>query len=261
MTLNGQYLTWFHSFPKNVTGGIFFGSRPNKFVRTFDALHEKMRWKSRFTGRLLQLIDLIILFPFLKWIPKVDKIELSATLDKMFEVQIPDLLFLFRWKYLAIMEFFITNTSADFLLTTNASCYVNIPRLLQIIETLPNHKLYAGAPIPDVKYPEYYFASGSNRILSRDLVELILKDRRKWNCFLLEDLSLGRMMRKADIEPKVLNNINLDSMRAIDSMTHDEFNRHFSFRLKSYKIDDGTGELDRNDLNLMKYLHSKFSIF
>ena len=116
-----------------------------------------------------------------------------------------------------------------------------------VISTLPKAGVYFG-PVP---FENANFVSGSFRILSRDVVKLLLDNPKGWTPRKLEDLALGEFLSKRGIRPIFIPSNNFDSVEQIDQAKIEVLADQLHFRLKSGTIDK------RNDVKLMILLHKK----
>lgn len=226
----------------------------NRFIRFLDRKREQLRYKSRSTALLGQILDLCFL-AFAFWIPKFESKTESQV--RNFEIPMPEILSLYRWRYLAALKYFIEETDFEFLYTVNSSCYVDEKVLIENIKKL-EHIGYAGTPVFDKKGSSY-FASGANRIISRDVAKKILKKRIFWELTSLEDLALGRMMGKLGIEMQNLPTMNFSEVQEIQEKSFIELSVCHHFRLKSHVLSNNGKVLARNDLVLFKELKERLS--
>lgn len=80
----------------------------------------------------------------------------------------------------------------DYVLRTNLSSFYVFPRLLKFIETLPKHRCYCGCHIMQHGYS---FCSGAGTILSRDLVESMVRNKEQFlNHQIIDDWVIGSFM-------------------------------------------------------------------
>jgi hypothetical protein len=228
-----------------------FNSKP---IILFDKLREKLRYKSIFHARLGQILDLMLL-PFLNFVPKMQLSEKSQEIPRYF-VRIPEMLSLYRWKYIAMLKFFIESTDCDFIYTVNSSCFVNENLFLKkLVDAQPIE--YAGTLIPDPKFG-YAFVGGSNRVISRNSAALILKNMHRWPVYVLEDVGLGRLMRRLKIRIVSIESKNLTTIEELDQLKDDAFTRYSHFRLRSY-VPNKCGHEVRNDVAIFRSLSSRLS--
>lgn len=101
-------------------------------------------------------------------------------------------------KTIEAFEWAIANTSFDYLARPNSSCYVRKQKLLDYAQNLPKENLYLGL-ITDSCYGIKYIWGGGQYILSRDVVELIVKNKHMWNHSYTEDVSIADLLTKLGV--------------------------------------------------------------
>lgn len=102
-------------------------------------------------------------------------------------------------KTVAAFAHVLATEEFDFLLRTNTSTYIDRRRLLDLADGLPRRQ-YWGGFIGTSSGTSY--TSGAGTLLSRDLVVESLLDA--WDWALLDDVALGRVLRKRGHEPQPL---------------------------------------------------------
>ena len=237
ITKLGQFRTWLTRIDsERFTLVHFFATPPNKFTNRLDKFNEDLRWrKGGIVSRIRNHIAHVLLLPWIYWIPKYspDKIEGIFPPPAAIRVNLLDMYATTRWKRLAIMKYFLEETSHEYLVMTTSSSYLRPELLLAKIEKITNPKVYAGSLIPLSE--KSYFCSGAQTVLNRAAASEILRNRSKIPVELLDDLGLGVACERLGIETNEIGTINinsLDSLRKIQSSTLKE-NQHF--RLKSEK--------------------------
>jgi hypothetical protein len=166
-----------------------------------------------------------------------DKIELIG--DKLF-VDSPEGLMNVGHKTLKMFDFVSKNFSFDYLYRTNSSSYIDLNRLYEFIINKPRTQFYS-AVIGN--YNGIKYGSGSGYFLSKDLVDLVLKNKMMWNHEFIDDVSLGKFLTDKDVQifqaerfdvtPSNIHKIDID---------------YYHYRVKQ--------EDDRNkDVQMMKLIH------
>jgi hypothetical protein len=112
------------------------------------------------------------------------------------------------YKTISAFEFLLTK-DFDYLFRPNSSSFVNIPRLIEYVQTLPIEKFYAGSPIPYLHgglnkndhndSAPHSCCSGCGYFLSRDLVQLIVDKKELWEHRLIDDLALCKFLKDNDV--------------------------------------------------------------
>ena len=86
----------------------------------------------------------------------------------------------------------IADFDFDYVLRTNLSSFYIFPRLLKFIETLPKHRCYCGCHIIQHGYS---FCSGAGTLLSRDLVESMVRNKEQFiDHQIIDDWVIGSFM-------------------------------------------------------------------
>ena len=131
---------------------------------------------------------------------------------------------------------------------TTSSSYINTKKLENFVNSLPEKGVYVGS----LPYPGARFVSGSNRILSRDVVEVLYENRMSWKIGTIEDLELGRLIKlHLDINPTTVPIVNIESLEQLENLDHKILYSNYHFRLKSGTLKN------RNDVQIMEALHKK----
>jgi hypothetical protein len=149
-------------------------------------------------------------------------------------------------KTIACFEYVLENREFDLVFRTNCSSYVDLTNLSRyVVEHAPKHGFYAGRPSTQEGVP---FASGSGYFLSRDLVELVVREREAWDHALLDDVALGRLLSKEGRLPVATPRIDYASPREVTDVDVSQF--HFRCKTSS------RARLD--DVEVMLRLHRAF---
>jgi hypothetical protein len=246
---HGQTLTWQKwKDTENFTIINFFGRKPSLFTRTFDRIHEKIRWSNKYFAKSLMLIENALLWPLIFLEPKLQRDFEFIGEHLTYKVDFIDSFLTYRWKILSLIQYFLEETEYDFLYVTSSSSYIRPKVLLRFSSTLPDSGIYLG-PLP---YEGADFISGSSRLISRDVAQLLWDHRRKFRFALIEDKAMANLLLRLDVHPRFLGLVNLTSVEEAEALQVEEFQGIYHFRLKS--LVNGA----RIDVDVMKALHSKF---
>jgi hypothetical protein len=115
-------------------------------------------------------------------------------------------------KLRACLQHVVASEQFDYLLRTNSSAYVEQIRLKQYVAALPQDGFYGGVIM---EKDGMQFVSGRGIILSRDLVEFAAQDP-SWEFELVDDVALGRTMRRAGVEPQFVPRLEVACPSDID---------------------------------------------
>jgi hypothetical protein len=206
-------------------------------VRSIDALRERIRYKSKNLARFGQVFDLLLI-PFMYFVPRF-RLHSETGGVQHFEISIPEILTMYRWKYLAAFKYFLEETDSDFIYTVNASCYVNEDKLFEFLENKDIE--YGGSLADDPKF-KMPFISGANRLISRETV--------------LEDVGLGRLTRRLGISPEDMPTLNIASEFDLAQVSAHQLENNFHFRLKSFS-NSGEKRNRRVDVKLFNILRER----
>ena len=246
---NGQEKTWLSGeIPENMTILHFHGRTLDSFGLFMDRRHEAIRWTSKYFSLPLSLIDGFLGYPFKNFVPSYFPSNELKTKHLAIKINFPDAYVTVRWKILGLFEYFLNETSCNYLMLTTSSSYVNTKKLENFVNSLPEKGVYVGS----LPYPGARFVSGSNRIVSRDIVEVLYENRMSWKIGTIEDLELGRLIKlHLDINPTTVPIVNIESLEQLKNLGDKILNSNYHFRLKSGTLKS------RNDVEIMEALHKK----
>jgi hypothetical protein len=251
ITREGQFPTWLPIAEElGVPVRHSHGNQPSKLLQAMDHAHEKARWHP-YGKKIVPLVDNAFTRPFRGHIQHVEKTDFLTAAGGGWHQNLPDVYVLQRWKILGSLQTSLTE-EYDYVYFTTASSYVRVDELLRRIGMLPSSGVYAGTRMMN-GYAGDEFASGASRILSRDVVEEVLRHSKLYANDVMEDVGLGRLLRDLDVDLIPLPSINITSMSDLQRLTDEQLREHFHFRLTS-----GTRE-NRQDVELMRALHARLS--
>ena len=106
-------------------------------------------------------------------------------------------------KTISAFEYCINNNDFDYIFRPNTTSFVNIPRLLNFLDSAPTTNYYSGSPIwfngsgvtkEDRENGPAECCSGCGYILSRDLVQLVVDKQNMWQHRLIDDIALCKFL-------------------------------------------------------------------
>jgi hypothetical protein len=245
---DGSEATWIgQELPTGFKLTHFHGLQLSHFWNSWDSVHERIRWKNRWVAAPLRWFDLLTGFPFLNHIPSFQPSTQLKTEHPSVQVNCIDTYQFMRWKDLTVLDYFVNQTDANFLFMTTNNSYLNFMKLKTVIQNLPSRNLYGGV----VAYDGASFAAGNNRIISRDVAIKMLNSRRFFSAGYIEDVAMGALARKLEIEFQELKSLVLGSLPQLEAVTDDELQANFHFRVKSGAL------TSRNDVKIMLRLHER----
>lgn len=245
----GQFSTW---IPEAQECGVrvrhSHGNRSGPVVRVFDRWHEWLRWRG--VGRsVVPRLDSWAGNFFLDTIPEVSIGQFLEDGHTAWHQNLTDVYACQRWKVVGSLAQALQEDFTHVYFTT-ASSYVRVSRLVEVVNSLPATRVYAGTRHVD-SISGQTFASGANRILSRDVVELVVDQRRRYRNDVMEDVGLGRLISEVGVDLTELPSVNVSSLHELQRLDDAALLSNFHFRMTS-----GTRR-SRQDAHLMKALHSR----
>jgi hypothetical protein len=150
-------------------------------------------------------------------------------------------------KTLSFFEFALRHLAFDVLFRTNLSSYVDLPNLRSFTELHARQpRYYAGFTGTHEGVP---FAAGAGYFLSRDLVELALSERPRWNHAVLDDVALAEALARHGVRPAPVPRRDYGSLAELDAVD----TTLFHFRCKT-----ATSPLRLEDVRIIMALHRAF---
>jgi len=137
-------------------------------------------------------------------------------------------------KTLAAFEHVLETRPFDVVFRTNCSSYVDLVNLRRFVSERPAGSFYAGVV---GEHGGSTFASGSGYFLSRDLVELAVAQRDRWDHTLLDDVALGLLLARNGFTPTPAPRVDYRTPSEVVHVDTQQF--HFRCRTRSpWRIDD-----------------------
>ena len=245
----GQDKTWLaQDFPEGFQVIHFHGSPIGRLGLLLDNFHERIRWSNRLGNTLLKVFDFLISLPFLAWVPGSEESKLLHLKHRAIHVLFPDSYLTVRWKVKGIFDFVLQNYDFDYVFITTSSSYIRPQKLIDVLQDSSRTQFLGGAKA----YASATFAAGSNRILSKDLVEYIVRKSTSYLPHIIEDVSMSRSLIRTGVTINFQPHLDISSLSALDSITDEELAMSYHLRLKSGPLSQ------RNDVAIMKALHNRF---
>lgn len=128
-------------------------------------------------------------------------------------------------KTLDSLDYFSKNY--DFIVRTNLSSIWNFKVLIDHLETLPKEGVYNGFI---GHFNNFQFASGSGYIITPDIAQLLLQNRKTAETYPeLDDVAVGYTLNKLGITPSI--------GRRNDSLSYDKKSYHYRFKNSDRSIE------------------------
>ena len=239
---NGPLKTWLSNPPENVF--YFFARTQSRFIWKLDLAFHNTKWKSRY-GRIAMFVEAFIHIFLRKFRPGNSLTFLPGTQIKAIQINMPDINLLYAHKTISFLEASLSY-NWKYLVSVTSTSYVNLDALENCLVDLPNEKCVAGKIIYQ---GENVFPSGTFRVFSRDVVENLIRNRKKYRLYLPEDLALGRLIIEMGITPIELASLNVPDLSTLRKYSKNDLSKIPHFRCKS-----GTYE-NRNDVVIINELH------
>jgi hypothetical protein len=245
---DGQEKTWLKTLRPEGFDVVHFHATPlSSFSKRVDAMHERIRFSKKWKRRMLKKLDLLITSPWMNYQAKYSSSSLLSTQDFALHIHFPGSYLTYRWKELALFHYFLNQTEADYLFITTSSSYIRPGKLMDYIATLPKAGVYAGG----LPYKNAKFVSGSNRILSSDVVALVLENASNFSTTVLEDVALGSLINDLGVDRIFIPLINLASLGELNCTSDNVLTENYHFRLTSGPLGK------RGDVEIMIELHKR----
>jgi hypothetical protein len=217
------------------------GNLPNKLEIVLEYLSNRMRY-SRLRP-VQRICDALILFKFNLFPPSI-----SITSHDI-SVNVGEGLRKLGIKVLSGLT--ILEKDYDIVIKTTSSSAFNFKKLFEGIESLPlstGVPIYAGSVIDfNSSKP---FVSGANLLLNRNAIQILLKNRIKWNHGDLDDVAIGNIMRSNGVSIHKLTTLNINSNAALEIIPVEVLRENQHFRCKS-------SDIPRNDLAILLDIASR----
>jgi hypothetical protein len=243
---NGPINTWLKNEIENVY--YFSGKKSSPIIRRLDMAFWNAKWDPKI-GRIAVTAEFILQKILKSFRPNYKMVTLSGTQKKLIEFQMPDLNILYAHKTINLLHQSLALEWKYFVSVTSSS-YINMKALKTTIAGLPNNNCVAGRIISQ---GSNLFPCGTFRIFSRDVVELIVRNRDKYPLYLPEDLALGKLIVALNLEQIEISSLDIPNLEAITKFTFQEIENVPHFRCKS-----GT-HIERQVVNIMLELHARLT--
>lgn len=215
------------------------GNSSSRLTKLFSDLIEKKRFTK--LGLFLRIPDSFLLSKFRFYTPKY------SLNGRDLNVNIPDELRFLGPKMLSAYKFCL-DQDFDFVFKTTISSVVNFPKLKEfVVKSCFTSFLYAGRVINPTYKP---FVSGSCLLLNRAAVAKIWEHRKLLDHSVLDDVSIGKLMRRIGIEVSELSSIDVCNLEEVDRLNGLDLHSVIHLRCKSEKQ-------PREDVQILEAVLSK----
>jgi hypothetical protein len=244
----GQESTWLtERLPTGFEVIHFHGKPAGKILSIFDRIHEYIRLNHGYIIKFIGYVEDILLYPLLRYIPKTSSSNLLTSNYPVLLVNFPDIYLTIRWKFFTIFDHFVRNTHHDFLFITTTNAYIIPLNLMKYLESIPKSRVYTGA----YTWPNSFFISGANIILSRDVVEKLLESMKYFRASVIDDVELSNVLKQLGISHFGKPLISISSNLELQSISRKIIDENFHFRMKT------VGHREVNEVELMQQMHER----
>jgi hypothetical protein len=96
-------------------------------------------------------------------------------------------------KFIMALEYCLNNYDFDFIQRISCTSYVDVNKMYEYVSTINKTKVYNGAR--NMYNSKYYFMAGHCVLMSRDIVELMVKNKKKYlSLSYPEDVATGKII-------------------------------------------------------------------
>jgi|694.fasta_scaffold97536_2 hypothetical protein len=241
----GQLRTWMS--PKSGIRIInVFGEKIKPKHQELDQKIYYLRWsKNKAVAYLSLLLEAVFKIVFLtnRYRPNV-VVKTDQEFGNVWMIQMPDLLVLQGVKNMAVFRESLKH-DFDYLVTTITSTYLNLQLLENYLAAKPKISFVGGRieRSGSMLYPQ-----GSFRVYSRDVVEYIVNNSKKYKHWKIEDIAMGNLVNKAYRNFENIPNLTLDSTASLVDLTSQDYESVISYRCKSM---NGNKRMDAPIMHLL----------
>ncbi len=118
--------------------------------------------------------------------------------DKIIYFPIEETLHTMGEKTLLAYDWALKNKEFDYIARVNASTHVNKKELIKYIQTLPETNVFAGLKVEASVVCEQWMW-GPQFIMSKDIIELIVKEKERWDHSKMDDQATSFLLNKFNV--------------------------------------------------------------
>lgn len=249
---NGQLETWSQNNIDDVHIVHAMGNPVGGGLHEIGEYLYSLKWsENKFVGFLALLLDKIIK----KMIGnKLFDISISRELKsncEMWQVDMPDFSLLMGNKMLSVIKFAQENYDFEYLVTTISSSYVNIKNLKDFIKDKQPYQNLSGR---FVDVGDEHFQQGAFRLYSRDVVDYIVNNRKRYNHSAPEDVAMGRLVNGGAFKEYEMKNSTVNSVESAKKINISDIQEDVFIRCKGASV---LGNKLRFDVEIQKIIHDK----
>lgn len=244
----GQKKTWMTSTENSMIVNAF-GLPIKSKTRVIDEKIYYLRWSSnKIIAYGSLLIEAIVktIVPLHKLRPCI-RYENNYALGDIWRIEMCDTLMLQGVKNIAVFRNAL-KFKFDYLVTTITSSYLNVPALEAYLSEVKASRFIGGR----LEFSgELKYQQGSFRVYSRDIVEDIVFNSRKYRHWKIEDVAMGNLISSFADQLTEIPNRTLATLEEVEMLTQEDLKTVISYRCKA------TEKGKRIDSRIMRLLHQK----
>ncbi len=146
-------------------------------------------------------------------------------------------------KTIAFFEWLLASKPFDYVFRTNCSSYVNLTNLTRFLSSAPRTR-FCSAILG--KHGTRPFLSGCGYALSRDMAQLVVSNRNRWDHHLVDDVAISLLLQDAGATLQLGRRQDFESVDQVAGVDAS----HYHYRCKTF---DGSNR--HNDCEIMARIH------
>ena len=150
----------------------------------------------------------------------------------------------------------LTYSDFRYLIRTNVSSYWNLGSTYQLLQSLPQERLYAGSKTRLWVDPSCEYVSGSGIILSRDTVELIVEGYHLIDRRIIDDVALGLFLSSKGVQITNAECLHFENIAQVEKTSLAVLKRAHTFRCKS-EFQGWDGKIERKDTDIFNAIYCR----
>lgn len=249
---NGQLTTWSKNANENINIIHLMGRPVPRFLHKFGEYVYNLKWsRNKSIGYVALIFDKLLKICVGNILFNVKKESPNHLNAETLVVEMPDYSVLMGNKMLSILKYALDKLEFDYLVTTISSTYINLSNLENFVTNIPKKNVIAGK---FVTLGDEYFQQGAFRLYSRDVVNFIINNRKKYNHSAPEDVAMGRLLKNNGFVEYEVNNNTIDSIESATEVSLSMIEDSVYLRCKGATE---YGNKLRNDVEIMSLIHAK----
>lgn len=130
--------------------------------------------------------------------------------DKIVYFNVRESLHSMGFKDLEFFQWALQNKEWDYMARVNSSCFVDKKELVKYCQMLPEKEVFEGLEV----VPHGWVWGGGMFLISRDVIQLILDNKKEWNHNEMEDMAMSKLVASKGIKFRPGRACSIDNMAA-----------------------------------------------